>query len=715
MLGILRAAYRIALSYLIPSRILILLLVWIASNPRPAFAAGSIFDDERAARGNEAVDILKLAKIDAKGTRGHWTLSDSGLTNTGDSWIEIPANLQGDYDMEVKLKRTQGSKEIGFVFPAGALAELEFAGGDGNSSTIYGKPKVEVHAPKIENNTELTLTFHVKSKNGNSQIAVSLNGDKYIFMKCANESLEVHPKRSPSDPRFVAIRVHPASVVTIQSIVVSKPDSVVAATQAAGATGDPETLAPPKDLPEFRELIKGEKWDAQYAEALTRLGPLDELAKSSLPESGTQVMFVVAESTAAKLGIVVGNVISEIDGKALDDDYDSRRLTREQQFTVVDRNGKARRIDVPAGSLGFDSLDLAWPERIYLRKGTRGAAWDPYAAVGAANCISKPDLAETAWRHALAAGYKPDFISDYCAAQIAWRQGRNPDALGYLARLQSRANVPGSLKVRTLTRELGLANFKLKEAQESLPVATNAAYPGNSSERLASLLSLHRALREADRVGPSPSLIATFPKTDLLPKIKPLLQGDKNMDDYQKWATKELIGKQGKYAEEIPTDHFRVLMESPGVDAPDAELVVQVQIKPHDLKPNQNGRLACFKLINCDETDPKGWSMRHPTTEGMLTASIEPTGVCLVMQGTRECTLLGHAHVIDDTAANRRFTLRLIHARGREEVWINQRRLLYVPALERPKRVGFAIGAQGMDIDVHVEFFKLDPTLAEEP
>ena len=464
-------------------------------------------------------------------------------------------------------------------------------------------------------------------------------------------------------------------------------------------------------------MFAGEKWDTQYAEALKRLGGLDELTKSSLPESGSQVMFVLSGSTAAKLGLGVGSVISEIDGKPLDDDYDKRRLKREQRFTVVDRNGKARGIDVPAGTLGFDSLDRVWPERIYLRKGTRGEAWDSYAAVGAANCVSQPDLAETAWRHAVAAGYKPDFILDYCAAQIAWHQGRNRDALGHLARLQSRGKVSASLRVERLSRELAMANFKLKEAQAVMlsPDAMTFSGEGRTAERLASLLSNHKSLPEAERTGASPSRVATFPKIDLLPKIKPLMQGEKSLDDFQRWATKELVGKRHQYAEPIPTDTYRVLMESPGMDAPDVELIVQMQVKPHDLKPNEFGRLACFKLINCGETDPNHWADSHVHTEGMLTAIVDSNGFCRVMQGTRECTLLTRVQVNDDIAANRRFTLRLIHARGREEVWLNQRRLLYVPASERPKRVGFALADQGMDIDAHVEFYKLDPRLAEKP
>ncbi len=262
-----------------------------------------------------------------------------------------------------------------------------------------------------------------------------------------------------------------------------------------------------------------------------------------------------------------------------------------------------------------------------------------------------------------------------------------------------------------------MANFELKEACAVMLLrdAITFGSEGRTAGRLSSLRSIHAALPDAGRAGPSPSRIATFPKIDLLAKIKPLMLGDKNMDDFQKWATKDLIGPRRRYAEQIPTDTYRLLMESPGVDAPEVELIVQVQVKPHDLKPNQIGRLACFKLINCDETDPKHWSESHRTTEGMLSATVDTNGFCRVMQGTRECTLLARAEVYDDIAANRRFTLRLIHARGREEVWINQRRLLYVPASERPKRVGFALADRGMDINTHVEFYKLDPRLAEKP
>jgi hypothetical protein len=58
---------------------------------------------------------------------------------------------------------------------------------------------------------------------------------------------------------------------------------------------------------------------------------------------------------------------------------------------------------------------------------------------------------------------------------------------------------------------------------------------------------------------------------------------------------------------------------------------------------------------------------------------------------------------------HRQFTLRLIHAAGRDEVWIDQRRLVYLPAARNPRKIGFRLYATGITVETRVGFSKLDP------
>jgi hypothetical protein len=58
----------------------------------------------------------------------------------------------------------------------------------------------------------------------------------------------------------------------------------------------------------------------------------------------------------------------------------------------------------------------------------------------------------------------------------------------------------------------------------------------------------------------------------------------------------------------------------------------------------------------------------------------------------------------------RTFALRLLHAAGRDEVWLDDRRLLYLPSARNPRKVGFRLYVTGVTVDTRVTFSKLDPT-----
>ena len=484
---------------------------------------------------------------------------------------------------------------------------------------------------------------------------------------------------------------------------------------AADPVVDPEAWVAPSNFPDFRERLKGEKWNKPFAEALKPFGNLNDLTKSLFPETGTQVIIVEPDKPAAALGIVVGDIVSAIDGQPILRDFKSHRLDQRQQMTLIGKDGKAREITVEAGKIGFHGLDRVWLECIYLRHGTRSDKWDSFVVVGATNCIQHPDLAETAWHHAFAAGYMPDFISDYCAAQIAWRQGRNNDAVAFCARLQSREGIPATFSIEAFVKAIAIANFKLQQAMaEKMIAEPRSVAVDDATERLQSLLAWHQSLPPADRVRPSPSQIARFAKVNLISEIKPVPRGDADADEFQEWATKQLTSEKHQLKEEVPTDHYGILLESPTVDVSNAELIVRVKAKAHDTKQNKFGRQISFALINVDTVNAKNGYKHHRTSDGMLSVTIESTGACLIRQGSERPVILTRAEVADETGQNRQFTLRLLHARGREEVWINQRRLLYVPSVERPSRIGFSLGVQGVDYDAHMEFDKLDPKLAEE-
>ena len=444
------------------------------------------------------------------------------------------------------------------------------------------------------------------------------------------------------------------------------------------------------------------------------------MAKSAFPEAGTLVGSIDPGGIAANLGFAVGDVISEVDGKPTNQRSMKSLHTNEPQvLTVVSPAGVARRINVPPGLLGYNAVEFVRPEIVYLRHANRDARWDSYAAVGAATCQSIPDLAETAWFHAFKAGYVADFMSDYCALQIAWLQGRNDDAVGRCARLQARANVPESLALEMTVQQIGTANLKIPQALARRMTAEPGppAFDDTTSKRLTALLDLHRGLSPEARREVSPSTVAFYDKTSLMPTIKPIRYDNDKDQMFRDLATKELVADRAPLKMEIPLNYYRLLLERPTVEADNVELVLSVKLKAGMADFASNHRVVgvgsiSVSLLDCDVIDAS-MPLRSALVGRMVTATVESPGLLTVKEGQKPEPPIQLINVLGEIGENRPFTLRLIRALGRDEVWLNQRRVLYLPAAEHPKRIGFQIFAIGADAEVRVQFNKLDPRLAK--
>jgi hypothetical protein len=101
-------------------------------------------------------------------------------------------------------------------------------------------------------------------------------------------------------------------------------------------------------------------------------------------------------------------------------------------------------------------------------------------------------------------------------------------------------------------------------------------------------------------------------------------------------------------------------------------------------------------------------AMTHVTITPGLNLST-PWGPCIITAHSNDGLAPQRVSVEDSIANKRRFKLRRLHSGGRDEKWIDQRRLLYLPSTENPKKIGFHIGAVGVQGDVHLSFYPLDP------
>lgn len=188
--------------------------------------------------------------------------------------------------------------------------------------------------------------------------------------------------------------------------------------------------------PTFREVLVGETYTRRLRQALETLPTVDELEGSSMPLSGQIVIRIHPGHQAEGLGIEVGDVIVSIDDTLCWAGWiEWPRRNRPQSMRLVTRDHEERIVEIQPGLVGVRHVPYRRPELAYIRRADRNKELDEEVLAGVLMCRRDPDLAETAWRHALEKGYKPDDLSDACGAMIALYQSRPSVAARFAERV----------------------------------------------------------------------------------------------------------------------------------------------------------------------------------------------------------------------------------------------------------------------------------------
>lgn len=198
--------------------------------------------------------------------------------------------------------------------------------------------------------------------------------------------------------------------------------------------------------PDFRTLVES----GEYAEALSgyreQIDEAGKLAATDLPTTGTKIGPVVPGSTADRLGIVPGMILTSLNGEPTNWSLRWKDRTGDSEAVFYTADGQEIRHSVPPGLLGVNKYKYFRPELSLIRanKGSQDEAWYPHAVLGALAAETNPALAETAWSMAMKEGYREDVHSDYFAAAFALhRAGRLSPALDrFLARCDTPEGVP---------------------------------------------------------------------------------------------------------------------------------------------------------------------------------------------------------------------------------------------------------------------------------
>ena len=471
---------------------------------------------------------------------------------------------------------------------------------------------------------------------------------------------------------------------------------------------DPAELVVPKSSPEFRQVVHPDAWQRRFDAALAELGGIKGLEESKAPDFGDEILRVRPGQPADALGIVIGDILTQVDDVVLRGiDLNTARRNRPQKITVVGKNAQPRILDINPGLIGIDMETLFRPELVYIRRGTRGPAWDAFAAVGAAYSQRDPALAETAWRAAIAAGYKPDFISDLCGALIAWRQGRNDEAVAFLACMETRQKRHPELSAERWVRRIALANFKVKQALAGrmIPDAQPTAPKDSADTLLNAELLAHRALPAIARTRPSPFELTALKKDDLLTELAPLMGEPRELTAGENFVQDALRNRRTLPFRE-QTDHYNTFLLKPKAQTSDMEVEARLKFWPTDNGPSQHFKAVYVGIIDCDKVAPMG--NVYPESGATLAVGIRDIGTITVFQGAGNPIRVQAFDGRMSAAHRQSITLRLIHAGGRDEVWLNQQRILHLPSLDRPRNLGIHLGVSGMSIDLDTRVWKLN-------
>lgn len=281
-----------------------------------------------------------------------------------------------------------------------------------------------------------------------------------------------------------------------------------------GTAADPLDRPAPDRIPEFRELVKAEDYLKRTATFSTQLEEARKLAKTKYPIAGMRVISVRENSPGQSQGLRVGDVVLKIDDEPVAYGIRVEGTHKLEYFSIA--SGRIKSAILPEVN-GLRLVEHWRPEIAYLAQ-SKGSNWDQDAYVGFVAAEIDPDLAETAWYHAVKKGYVPDHLAALSGVQFAMTQGR-PEVAWAFARF---SREPGKEPAETLNPIL---HFRVAAANCDLPemlrlVDDNPRLFQVSRDYLKRLIEMHRRRPLELREQRSPHEIATkLYKDDLLPRL----------------------------------------------------------------------------------------------------------------------------------------------------------------------------------------------------
>ncbi len=456
---------------------------------------------------------------------------------------------------------------------------------------------------------------------------------------------------------------------------------------------DPLVWIPAAKPPEFRALVKPSDYQKRLDQAWSELAELELSAAHHLPAAGVKVLEVEPNSQASRLGLQVDDVITAIDGETPWSTQAKRDKRLPHVLTVAGPEGQQRKITMQPGDFGV-LLELVWqPERLYYRSPRRNEKFDKEALVAIAKRQTDPELAETAWNHAIEKGYVPDYLSAMCGAELAMNGGRPETALEFVPLAMKADPAAGEVVNPNVLYSIAIANYKLELALEI--ARKHFRSETAKADSLAQLIAMHRARPLAERTAPPPSQLAqTMHRRNVIDELYPAALETSQLRRFRLSGPFTFSPPSGAYNQAYYTWN-RPLN---GIDA-----VMQLKLRAQDAQETQFAKYIHFAITDESVMTPE-------QEEAPVAIRIDPLLSLELRVNPPPVAIVGHSSaagleyrfnepLIQADGAHL-MQLRLVRVGGQGEIFLNGSRIAYVPVRAETSMLGLEFMVVGANAQV---------------
>jgi|GEM_PF-4650839 len=448
---------------------------------------------------------------------------------------------------------------------------------------------------------------------------------------------------------------------------------------------EPERIAPPQ--PAFREMLKGEDYQSQFKAVRSTLGSLQDLEALTMPVLGLEISNILAEGQLEKLGLKVGDIVFQLGQRPTYAHFRvESRVTQQLHYWAAALNTR-RTVRVRPGTLGFQTIPHWRPDLAWLKEGPRDPRWDETVLVATAACVTRPELSETAWFHALKAGYPADVFTAACGAMLSLNQGRPEVAAAFAACLPQDELDAAKLVPPQLLYRVALANHQLERMRDLASL-----YPGvfrTDSGVMQYLIDLAAAERKEQKLTASPSQLAeTMYADDLLPRATGRFAYSNDV-----WLP------QLQRKEAVVTDvqaNYRSL-NAFGLPEPVANLDMRIQLtaKPRGTERTQYQKMLGLAFLSEDTGEPNDLGVLG---NAFLRLCIKENHWVEIGHSALPTSFEYHDPniLVDGETVHK---VRFVRVGGQAEILLDGKRLALIAVPPAPTRMKFAAQVSGMTVE----------------